>query len=417
MTRVLIVGGTGFIGRHLAGALAIAGHAVTAVGRGDLDLVRDSDAALVARLTNHDVVINCAGLIRSRGTNTMMAVHAGGIGRLAYACRAAGVRRLIHLSALGAAADGDTDYQRSKGQGEHVLGDAGRHADGPACCILRPSVVVGQGGASTRLLCALAALPLTPRLGPGTWFVQPVHVDDLAALVVRLVEREGMLPASLDVVGPEAMTIDQAVATLCAWLGLPRRRGLGIPEGLLGVVARIGDRFIDSPINRELLVMLKAGNTADPAPFAAVLGRMPHRLALALAARPATRADRQAAGLFFVRPLLRWSLAVLWLATAALSFGLYPVADSIHMLATIGLEGRWADVALYGAAGLDLGLGSLLLLGKRPVAVGYAMLATMAAFTALATGLPAEYWLHPFAPLLKNLPLAAATLAMMTLEA
>jgi hypothetical protein len=73
-------------------------------------------------------------------------------------------------------------------------------------------------------------------------------------------------------------------------------------------------------------------------------------------------------------------------------------------------------MALFGAAALDTLLGALLLIGWRPVAVGAAQLAAMAAFTLLAAWLPAEYWLHPFAPLLKNLPIAAATLVMMALE-
>jgi hypothetical protein len=74
-------------------------------------------------------------------------------------------------------------------------------------------------------------------------------------------------------------------------------------------------------------------------------------------------------------------------------------------------------MALYGGAALDLLLGLLLLYGWRPVLVGGLQLASMALFTLLAIGLPSEYWLHPFAPILKNLPIAAAILAMMAMEA
>ena len=236
MTRVLIAGGTGFIGRHLAGALAIAGHTVTAPGRRGLDLVKDGEAALAAKLAGHSVAINAAGLVRSHGANTMTAVHAEGTEKLVRACQAGGVRRLIHISALGAAADGATSYQKSKGQGERTL----EHTGGLDCCILRPSVTIGDGGASTKVLYALAALPLTPRLGPGTWEVQPVHVDDLAALVVRLVEWDGPLPPSLDVVGPEPMTTDELIATLRSWLGLPPCPAVPFPEPLLHATAWIG---------------------------------------------------------------------------------------------------------------------------------------------------------------------------------
>nr|WP_282184054.1 DoxX-like family protein [Azospirillum sp. OGB3] len=163
--------------------------------------------------------------------------------------------------------------------------------------------------------------------------------------------------------------------------------------------------------------MLKAGNTADPAPFTAILRRAPLALPLALARHPASDADRLHARLYVLRPVLRWSLALLWIATSLLSFGLHPLEDSHRLLASVGLQGPLADLALFGGAGLDLILGLLLLARWRPVAVGGAMLASMAAFTIIASGLPLDHWTHPFAPLLKNLPIAAATLTMMAMEA
>jgi uncharacterized protein YbjT (DUF2867 family) len=375
-------------------------------------LVRDDDATLAARLAGCDVVVNAAGLVRRFGPNTLAAVHGAGTERLLRACRAAGVPRLIHLSALGAASEGETEYQRSKGHGEDLLTTFDLD-----CCVLRPSVVIGRGGASTAVLAALASLPLPPRIGPGSWVVQPVHVSDLAALVLGLVETAGPLPRRLDVVGPAPMTTDELTSTLRRWLGLPPRPFLPVPEAILGPIAALAERLMDGPLNREILAMLKTGNTADPRPFAAALGRPPRPLAQALALHPASAADRLAARLFLVRPLLRWSLGLMWVATGLLSFGLYPVAQSFQLMGTIGLTGLPAALALFGAASLDLGLGLLVLAKWRPVAVGWAMLATMAAFTVIATGLPAEYWLHPFAPLLKNLPIAAATLAMMAMEA
>ncbi|MGE4279274.1 MAG: NAD(P)H-binding protein [Magnetospirillum sp.] len=412
MTRVLIIGGTGFIGRHCAATLTAAGHSVTPLGRQCLDLVQDDEAVLATRIKGHTVVINAAGLVRGCGRNTMAAVHAQGTERLVRACLAAGVSRLIHLSALGASSDGGTRYQQTKGRGEDLL----KAVSGLECCVLRPSLVIGRGGASTKVLTALAALPWSPRIGPGSWMVQPVHVDDVAELMVRLVETKGALPGSLDVVGPAPMTTDEVTIALRRWLGLPARRFLPVPEALLGVIARVGERLMNGPLNRDIVAMLKAGNTADPKPFSTILGRAPRRLEEALAQHPACETDRQAARLFYVRPLLRWSLGLLWLITGLLSFGLYPVEDSARLLISIGLDGVMADFALYGGATLDFGLGILLLAGWRPVTLGCAMLASMAAFSLFALGLPAEFWLHPFAPLLKNLPLAAATLAMIAME-
>ncbi len=174
---------------------------------------------------------------------------------------------------------------------------------------------------------------------------------------------------------------------------------------------------MDGPINRDIIAMLKAGNTADPSPFTAALGRAPRPLSEALAQHPATDADRLHARMLFVRPLLRWSLALLWVITGLLSLGLYPLTKSYQLLGSVGIAGLPAHAALFGGAGLDLALGGLLLVKWRPVAVGCAMLASMMAFNVIAIGLPSEYWLHPFAPLLKTLPIAAAILAMIAMEA
>lgn len=413
MSRVLIVGGTGFVGRNLALALTSAGHLVTALGRRDLDLADDGETILAARITGADVVINAAGIVRDHGSNTLDAVHAEGAMRLFMACARMGIPRLVHISALGATCGGATAYQRSKGQAEKIL----EGIEGLDWCVLRPSVVIGSDGASTTMLAALAALPVPLRLGPGTWRIQPVHIDDLAEIVVRLVARSGPWPRFLDVVGPAPMTTDTLTSALRSWLGLPARGFLPLPERLVDAVAAIGERLTNGPLNREVVAMLKAGNTGNPEEIAAVLGRPPRALDEALARHPASDADRLQARMFFLHPVLRWSLGLLWVATGLLSFGLYPVADSQRLLVDAGLQGALAEVALFGAAALDLVLGVLLLARWRPVAVGSLMLASMAAFSLIALGLPGEYWLHPFAPLLKNLPIAAATLVMMALEA
>lgn len=412
MSRILIVSGTGFIGRHLAAALRAAGYEVQVLGRRGLDLARADEDEMAARLRSADILVNAAGLVRDQGGNSMRAVHADGACRLFRACERAGIGRVIHLSALGAAADGATAYQATKGAAEAALA-----ATGLEYCVLRPSVVIGAGGASTMILSALAVLPVVPRIGPGTWRVQPVHVDDLCDLVVRLVAMPGHLPRRIDVVGPQAMTTDTLTAILRHWLGLPPPRWLlPVPEMLLWMIARLGEKVMDGPLNREVLAMLKDGNIAEAAGMEAALGRAPRPLAQALARHPAGPPERCHARLFFVRPALRLSLAFLWIATGLLSLGLYPLADSLRLLADLGIHGTLAEAALYGGGALDLMLGLLLLWRWRPAWVGVGMLVLMLAYSLLAAGLPAEYWLHPFAPLLKNLPIAAATLAMMALE-
>lgn len=418
--RVLVLGAGGFIGRHVVARLVSAGLPVTCCGR-DVerlrrmfpgvpavagDLARDGEDDWRRKLDGFQVVVNAAGLIRG----AMRAVHAEGPARLFQGCRAAGVRRVVHLSAIGADRAA-TEYQRSK----KVAEDALLTLSGIEACVVHPSLVIGRGGASTTLFAALAALPARARLGGG--LVQPIGVDDLAAAVLRLVTSPEPPPRRLDAVGPDRISVDDLIGHIGRWLGLPRQWVLPMPAVVLEAVAGLGDLFGAGAVSRSSLAMLRHGNTGDAGPLAALLGRPPLPVAWALAVTPATQADRWQARLYLLRPMLRVSLALLWLATAALSFGLYPLDDSRRLLAEAGLTGLPAEVALFGGAALDGLLGTLLLLGWRPVAVGAAQLLAMLAFTLIAMLLPAEYWLHPFAPLLKNLPIAAATLAMMALEA
>jgi hypothetical protein len=102
--------------------------------------------------------------------------------------------------------------------------------------------------------------------------------------------------------------------------------------------------------------------------------------------------------------LMRYTLAIIWLATGALSLGIYPRSDSLEMLARVGLHSTTAQIALYAAALLDILLGILTL--ARPVpALWRAQAALIAAYTAIITIWLPQYWLHPFGPVLKNLPI------------
>jgi nucleoside-diphosphate-sugar epimerase len=415
LARILIIGGTGFIGRHIDGRLAAAGHATVAAGRAMVDIARDDAPHLRSKVAGFDLVVNCAGLVRDEGDNTMDAVHAEGAMRLFSACIAAHVPRFIHVSALGAAPQGETDYQRSKGTAEAFFTDADPHGDRLDWRVLRPSVVVGRGGASTQFLLALAALPVLVQVGHEDWRFQPVHVNDLAELVIRLAEG-GVSPRMIDVVGPERMTAFELTNVLRNWLRLPPTMVLRAPDMLFDIIVAIAGRVTSGPINPDVMKMLARGNVSDPGPLTAALGRPPRLLRIALAEDPASDGDRMTARLFFLAPALRLSLAFLWIATGLLSVRYYPMEKSYEMLAAIGLHGALASLALYGGAALDLVLGLLLLGRWRPVLVGWLQIASVAAFTVLALGLPADYWLHPFAPLLKNLPLAVALLVMIAME-
>ena len=406
MTEVAILGARGFLGRNVAATLEARGMTVHRLARPQCDIVLTPTEALARALSGADVVVNAVGVLGG----PLDTVHVDGVRNLIAACRRAGVRRLVHVSALGADPAGATRYWRTKGIAEALLTEISEFE----VRIVRPSLVIGPGGASTALFAALAALPVVPRIPSGP--LRPIALDDLVEIVARAADRDVATPARVDAVGPDVMGLDGIVDALGTWLVFRRLGSLSFGRSLLAVQARVGGALGISPMDTEAFAMLVAGNTADIGSTVEALGRAPVSISEGLRRRPATAADRLFARLYFVRPLLRLALAVFWIATAGLSFGLYPIEKSRALLADLGLVGAPASVALFGGAGLDLILGVLLLLGVRVRAVGGAMLALMAAYTVLSMRLPVEFWLHPFAPLLKTLPIAAAILAMIAME-
>jgi uncharacterized protein YbjT (DUF2867 family) len=420
--RVLVLGATGFIGQHLVRALDIAGHDTCCAGRNPGKLrqlfpahshvLLDLEATAQAPnwpviLQGVDAVVNAAGVLQGCG---MAAVQAAGPIAMFQAARMCGIDRLVQISALGAADDAPTPFLRTKA----VADNAELANRPPGWTEVRPSLVYGPGGGSAELFAALAALPIQVRIGGG--MVRPIQVGDLAAGIVRLLETERPLSPILEAVGPEETTIDGFVEEFRRWLGLPPVPGIPIPAGLLALLGRVGGLFSPGLVSPDTLRMLERGATADPEPFVTATGLKPASVREGLARTPATRADRMASFLYFLRAPLRWSLAFLWVISGLVSLGFYPLGDSLALLAAVGIEGPWAVPLLYAASAWDMALGISLAVGWRVRLVGGLQLATMVAYTILLTAFLPALWLHPFGPVFKNIPLAVATLAMMALE-
>ncbi|WP_309261328.1 SDR family oxidoreductase [Lysobacter arvi] len=419
--RVLMTGSTGLIGSAVVRRLSDAGHELVLVVR-DVEAARARwPNARVVRggfggdtpawpeyLRDVDVVINAVGIFTEQAGQSFDAVHVKGPAELFRAAAQAGVRRVIQISALGASAYRDEAYLSSKGRADAQLAALPIEST-----IVRPSLVFAPEGPSTQWFAALAVLPVTPLPGGGNQALQPVHIDDVAEAIARLVVAP-KVPPELVLVGPRALTLRQYLAALRRGLGA-RGAFIGIPASLLRTASRLFGRF--SPwLSGETMRMLDAGSTGAPAPLTHLLGREPRDVDTFV--DPGNRrALRTAAMLQWLRPLLRYCLASMWLATAMVSAFVYPVRDSLALLARTGLHGAVADVALYGAAALDAVLG-LMLFAPRWRRLSYSLqLLLIAAYTAIITVFLPEYWAHPYGPILKNVPLLAAIATARELDA
>lgn len=413
--RILLTGATGFIGRRLDVALRAAGHRVVCAVRepkspGDVrsDFVRDrSIADWLPRLAGIDAVVNTVGILRERGEQTFAALHVEAPSALFIASVEAGVKKIIQVSALGADDQASSRYHLSKKTADDLL--ASLAVD---WVIVQPSLVYGRGGASAKLFTLLACLPLIPLPGDGRQEVQPIHIDDLCTAVVSLIEGHAFDRHRIALVGQRPVLLRELIASLRRQMQLPDALFVRVPMPLVQAAARLR---IAPLLDSETLAMLVRGNVASPANTEALLGRPPRPIERFIPPEDAA-AVATAARLSWLLPLLRFAIAFVWIATGIVSLGVYPVSGSYALLARVGLGGVAATIALYGAALLDLafGIGTLALSDRRWL--WRAQMALIAAYMVLITLFLPEYWLHPYGPLTKNLPMLAAILLLHEFE-
>ena len=274
--RVLVCGGTGFIGRQIAIALQNAGHEAMALSRHSrpaLDFVQAIEpGAWLPRLRDVDAVVNAVGVLRDSRSRPIEVMHTAAPIALFDACAQAGVRRVVQISALGIEGN-PTRYASSKRAADahlHALTEAGiLHGT-----VVRPSVVFGRGGASSAMFLALARLPALLLPEPVRRArVQPVAVQDLAEAVARLTTQPGDWPPLLELGGPEPLALAALIASLRRQMGRAPALVASLPQPLTRLSAAAGDWLPISPWCSETLALLATDNVTDPATLGRILGR------------------------------------------------------------------------------------------------------------------------------------------------
>ncbi len=243
-----IIGGSGFVGRHIVRAMAregwrirvgvrrpdLAGHLQPMGGVGQIHPVQVNvryPASVVAAMAGADVAINLTGILAKSGRQTFDAVHVEGARAVAKAAREAGVRTLVHVSAIGADLKSKGNYGRSKAQGEAAV-----LAEFPDAIILRPSIVFGPEDEFFNRFGFMAQMaPMLPLIGGGRTKFQPVFVGDLAHAVTT-VASGGAKPGTVyELGGPEVFTFRQLLDKTQGWAGR-KRPYLRMPFWLAKVV-------------------------------------------------------------------------------------------------------------------------------------------------------------------------------------
>jgi uncharacterized protein YbjT (DUF2867 family) len=418
--RVLVTGAYGFIGAHIVAALSAADHEVICAVRDArvdsrfpglralaCDMARDVHSAdWTSRLDGIEAVVNCAGILRERGADTFAAIHEQAPLALFHACQQTGIRRVIQISALGSAADGE--FIASKHRGDEAL--AALELD---WLVLRPSLVYSARGSygGTSLLRGLAALPgFVPLPGRGEQQVQPIAAEDVGAAVVAALARPQCAREVIELVGPEVMTLRDYLFAWRRWLGFDPARTLTVPATLVRTASAIGERLGNGPLGQTMTRMLERGNVGASDAVTRLhqsLGLTPRRLLRALDETPSHVQDRWHARLYFWLPALRVLIALLWIGSGVV--GWLTSRTDVMALAADGSLSANALLMLARLTGTaDLLLGVLCLSRWRPRLVLTLMLVMLLGYTLGIGTLWPVHWLDPFGGLLKNLPLIAA---------
>lgn len=282
--RVLVLGASGFVGRAVCARLASQGIAVRALTRGrlkarplqvlpSLEIVAGSphaDADLALALAGVDAVVNLVGILHQSRQEPFAKVHVELPRRLAAACRACGVRRLVHVSALHAGRDGPSQYLRSRGLGEEAIREEGA---GLAVTILRPSVIFGRGDSFLTLFAGLVKpLPVVPLAGAATRF-QPVWVEDVARAVAVSLDDPRTIGQAYDLCGPRTYTLAGIVRYVAAVQGL-RRIVVPLPGWAATAQAFVLEHLPGPLMTRDNLASMKVDSVCA-CPFPEVLGFAP----------------------------------------------------------------------------------------------------------------------------------------------
>ena len=433
--KILVLGGSGLIGRFVTDDLRIRGFAVVAIARkfsagqrtnaADLEMpiLPMASVALARLLRDHkiDVVVNCLGVLQDGPGCDTIAVHRDFTARLVQAIGDCGrPLSLIHISIPGAANEDHTAFSVTKREAERLIA-----ASGITYATLRPGFVVAPAAyGGSALVRALAALPIDLPADEAATPFQPVAVEDVAATVAWLASREisdeAVKAVAWDLMQPQKISLSGVIDHIRFALGTATMRRVSLPSFMIDLGARLGD-LVNClgwmpPMRTTAIAELRRGVTGDPHPWMTATGIVPQTIAQMIGQRPAIIQDKWFARLFLVKALVIASLVAFWMVS-----GLIALLVSYHAAAAIlsshGFPAPLVAPITIGTSLMDIGIGVLIAF-RRTSAIGLiAGIVASLGYMAGAAILTPDLWIEPLGALVKTGPAIVLMLvALLTLD-
>lgn len=414
---VLVLGGYGLIGAAVVARLRDDGLEVIGLGRRVAmarrrrpDVTwREADLARLAEpgvwpplLQGVDVVVNAAGVLQQGLSDDPAAVQERAVRALIAAAPAAGVQRIVQISAVGAAADASTAFLRTK-----AAADAALLAARVEAVILRPGLVVApRAYGGTSLLRALAAFPVISPLVHADAPIQTVGLDEVAEAVAAAVR--GDIPSGVvaDLVEPEPRSLAATVDLFRAWLGLPPARVLRAPAAV-ATLAAVGADALGwlgwrSPLRSTAIRVLRDGVTGDATSVRGWRDPPFRSLPDTLSRLSPSSQELWFARLWLLKAPILGGLAAFWMVSGLIGFVRADTAAAV--LSTRGAASALSALAVWTGAVADLVLGLAVLIRPMAGASLKGMILVSLAYLLGATLWAPDLWLDPLGPLVKVVP-------------
>ena len=279
---VTVFGGSGFVGGQVVRALAKRGLRIRVAVRnpglgyklrmlgdvGQIEVVQANirmTASVARALEGAEGCVNLVAVMHERGRQKFQSVHAMGARNVAEAAKAAGVTRLVHISAIGADPESESKYARTKAMGEAAVREVM-----PSTTILRPSIVFGQEDDFFNRFARMAsAAPVLPLIGGGHTKFQPVFVGDVANAVAACLMDADTAGKTYELGGPGVFTFKALMERLCQEIGrtpflVPVPFGVASLIGIGGDLVNLQPFPIAPPLTTDQVILLRADNVVAP---------------------------------------------------------------------------------------------------------------------------------------------------------